>query len=260
MQRISVPSRRKGRTQSTMHPWGRVISTHTLRMEGDIELARPRPVAGISTHALREEGDIRGSSTTHGKWYFYPRPPRGGRQGPLPQKDGPSGISTHALREEGDRCGYRTRQSQRRFLPTPSARRATKQDILLDIRAVFLPTPSARRATCTVPGLGRSRVFLPTPSARRATCTATSSSFVHSAISTHALREEGDANYSFAVIGEVYISTHALREEGNGDNWDIHRLQWYFYPRPPRGGRPPASRSGKGRTIFLPTPSARRAT
>lgn len=35
MQRISVPSRRKGRTQSTMHPWGRVISTHTLREEGD---------------------------------------------------------------------------------------------------------------------------------------------------------------------------------------------------------------------------------
>lgn len=58
MQRISVPSRRKGRTQSTMHPWGRVISTHTLRMEGDL-------------------GHADGSGQVAD---FYPRPPRGGRQ------------------------------------------------------------------------------------------------------------------------------------------------------------------------------------
>ena len=33
-----------------------------------------------------------------------------------------------------------------------------------------------------------------------------------------------------------------------------------FYPRPPRGGRPQAYRPKSGSGLFLPTPSARRAT
>ena len=59
---------------------------------------------------------------------------------------------------------------------------------------------------------------------------------------------------------QITISTHALREEG--DPVPIHWLysSQYFYPRPPRGGR----RSGVGYwyspSLFLPTPSARRAT
>ena len=79
-------------------------------------------------------------------------------------------------------------------------------------------------------------------------------------ISIHALREEGDLPVStictapckflstpsarrathFCFRGPhcVVISIHALREEG-----DPVRLPWwcqssYFYPRPPRGGRP----------------------
>ena len=57
-----------------------VISTHALREEGDFDLPGADALRQISTHALREEGDVpsRGSKATFK--YFYPRPPRGGRQ------------------------------------------------------------------------------------------------------------------------------------------------------------------------------------
>ena len=80
------------------------------------------------------------------------------------------------------------------------------------------------------------------------------------AISIHALREEGDLGLfvklfisigflstpsarratviNFAVYEDSIISIHALREEGDGrepHTWPGHSD---FYPRPPRGGRP----------------------
>ena len=126
MQRISVPSRRKGQTQSTMHPWGRVISTHTLRMEGD------RGRYGLHTDSPD----------------FYPHPPRGGRRPDHRLHAGRKPISTHALREEGDAGRELLATSQNVFLPTPSARRATRKVArVLEFIAQFLPTPSARRAT-----------------------------------------------------------------------------------------------------------------
>ena len=78
------------------------ISIHALREEGD----RSRHYYGeqyrISIHALREEGDRSGRLQFRGVSYFYPRPPRGGRQ-PRDQREllEPV-ISIHALREEGD--------------------------------------------------------------------------------------------------------------------------------------------------------------
>ena len=78
--------------------------------------------------------------------------------------------------------------------------------------------------------------FLPTPSARRATA-------------------------DFAVIrGFGSISTHALREEGDRRFCCHQRIRQYFYPRPPRGGRPCTCSLSSRQQIFLPTPSARRAT
>ena len=58
------------------------ISIHALREEGDPSSRNTgRLPRKISIHALREEGDS-GSSTRGGrKLNFYPRPPRGGRQG-----------------------------------------------------------------------------------------------------------------------------------------------------------------------------------
>ncbi len=78
--------------------------------------------------------------------------------------------------------------------------------------------------------------FLPTPSARRATLIPLWKAGDRS-ISTHALREEGDGIAIGAAEHRV-ISTHALREEG-----DLSALSL-----------PPLFH------VFLPTPSARRAT
>ena len=101
-------------------------------------------------------------------------------------------------------------------------------------------------------------------------------------ISIHALREEGDV-VSLKLCGLVEISIHALREEGDAAHPDVFvddpeflstpsarratpsaRPQacrpTYFYPRPPRGGRPKCSPKRRTRSSFLSTPSARRAT
>ena len=79
-------------------------------------------------------------------------------------------------------------------------------------------------------------LFLSTPSARRATLVA-NRGFIDADISIHALREEGDSRSSFRS-----------------------RPAAYFYPRPPRGGRPKRSLLIAKKRQFLSTPSARRAT
>ena len=103
--------------------------------------------ASISIHALREEGDLRVAPKETCYFYFYPRPPRGGR--PLIQshldetkiisihalrEEGDTEtdnqafgyqISIHALREEGDQKSTAIWKKPKSFLSTPSARRAT---------------------------------------------------------------------------------------------------------------------------------------
>ena len=123
--------------------------------------------------------------------------------------------------------------------------------------------------------------FLPTPSARRATRLSDRPGR-DLCISTHALREEGDLlrAQKSPAFKHFYprpprggrptrnscpgqglpISTHALREEGDTSTSPSCGTTAHFYPRPPRGGRPrPPSFVSRSR-IFLPTPSARRAT
>ena len=56
----------------------------------------------ISIHALREEGDNADLIGGKGQGDFYPRPPRGGRQGGHNAGVAGRHISIHALREEGD--------------------------------------------------------------------------------------------------------------------------------------------------------------
>ena len=83
--------------------WVRKISIHALREEGD-----PGDYTGfklavfISIHALREEGDQKFKNLLDLKIYFYPRPPRGGRQVDRFGLSRCHVISIHALREEGD--------------------------------------------------------------------------------------------------------------------------------------------------------------
>ena len=80
-------------------------------------------------------------------------------------------------------------------------------------------------------------LFLSTPSARRAT-PSSSASFLMSIISIHALCEEGDVSQNHNNTWSKSISIHALCEEG--DFWSSARFC--------------------GASVFLSTPSARRAT
>ena len=209
----------------------------------------------ISIHALREEGDNLLHEWYHGGANFYPRPPRGGRRRCHRCPAHGWQISIHALREEGDAAAQKLQLPAGRFLSTPSARRATRPDCpgklvhRISIHALreegdkdaqneyskggtFLSTPSARRATFTDLGADVDNAqFLSTPSARRAT-----------------LEFEGFSQ------GQA-ISIHALREEGDDGTAHAGKLPAYFYPRPPRGGRPSVLKTGPRPILyFYPRP------
>ena len=58
----------------------------------------------------------------------------------------------------------------------------------------------------------------------------------------------------YCIILPDIISIHALREEGDLQclvTWSSHR---YFYPRPPRGGRPERPAIGRHGKNFYPRP------
>ena len=123
------------------------ISIHALRVEGD-----PHNMYAIAcTHfisipALRGEGDHPSAKSISKKFYFYPRPPGGGRpfqlSTGLPQKHfyprPPGG---------GRRAPFFALCSICRFLSTPSGWRATRTHKITEHHTVFLSTPSGWRAT-----------------------------------------------------------------------------------------------------------------
>ncbi len=215
----------------------------------------------ISIHALREEGDAGSRYSPRLQQYFYPRPPRGGRRNrsttrrparrflstpsarratqPFRPKLCKKVISIHALREEGDAWRWLMVTFTVKFLSTPSARRATGGNFTaFHALGKFLSTPSARRAT-----------WLSSLSARRWR------------ISIHALREEGDRRCNGTPLKcLIFLSTPSARRATFGSTAAIieynkflstpsarratcphnpsSKPHWYFYPRPPRGGRP----------------------
>ena len=212
------------------------LSTPSARRatESHIEL---RQKCHISIHALREEGDQYRAATATSFWYFYPRPPRGGR---LRRVDG-----LHSILQ---------------FLSTPSARRATKSYCspfwcLID----FYPRPPrGGRLHKTIPRAlsqvisihalreegdplaaatrPRTSDFYPRPPrGGRHSWRSTPDSWSEFLSTPSARRATSCLCY---VIRVDIISIHALREEGDNtmQSWTTpHR---YFYPRPPRGGRP----------------------
>ena len=177
----------------------RIISIHALREEGDVSLMRfvvYRPKFLSTPSARRATAAVWLPCAARSN--FYPRPPRGGR--PTIMAECIAGAI---------------------FLSTPSARRATADGGIWKLEAKFLSTPSARRATLTSslpfmtqvyfyprpPRGGRLqkaarfysvRIFLSTPSARRATGPPPRTP-AHTAISIHALREEGDLRPASSV-------------------------------------------------------------
>ena len=123
------------------------------------------------------------------------------------------------------------------FLPTPSARRATDYNsVKLCCQQDFYPRPPRGGRRHDLADAALHVQFLPTPSARRAT----------------AGHPRG--------AGHTRISTHALREEGDRARPHKNSRSTNFYPRPPRGGRLQFCNTLAFQTVFLPTPSARRAT
>ena len=73
----------------------------------------------ISIHALREEGDAFTVRPLLSVFYFYPRPPRGGRPSRIRAGSRQGRISIHALREEGDTTICRFRGGKAYFYPRP---------------------------------------------------------------------------------------------------------------------------------------------
>ena len=108
-----------------------------------------------------------------------------------------------------------TVEATMKFLSTPSARRATLglDGVAVDIEHFYPRPPRGGRRPSGLFYRGKF-LFLSTPSARRATVSPTfAPSFVR-------------------------ISIHALREEGDQSRPACDNISLYFYPRPPRGGRP----------------------
>ena len=145
-------------------------------------------------------------------------------------------ISIHALREEGDASWQRPRSTLTYFYPRPPRGGRPTPTTTLRLPSNFYPRP---------PRGGRHRLLKMTGKA--------------DGISIHALREEGDR---LLRAGQHLhqISIHALREEGDLSPCPNSTTSCYFYPRPPRGGRPAAVDSYIAWQRFLSTPSARRAT
>ena len=254
---LSTPSARRATSISASSLPKSRISIHALREEGDAAGRHGFYPRRISIHALREEGDQRHGLPWQTAFYFYPRPPRGGRLQFLPVLDPGGGflstpsarratcsrqgagpwqtISIHALREEGDSMWMLRMPLTPYFYPRPP--RGGRPSRVFDNYSdtIFLSTPSARRATRGYGDHLLQAGFLSTPSARRATPKILNQKYRKEFLSTPSARRA--TRHVPASRGDNHISIHALREEGD------QQLLWCsprsddFYPRPPRGGR-----------------------
>ena len=187
--------------------------------------------AEISIHALREEGDVEYSACSISTLQFLSTPSarRATRLSGLVTPHVP--ISIHALREEGDHDLFHSPGFVYEFLSTPSARRATggRRGRRRGARD-FYPRPPRGGRRATAQTAMEVTEFLSTPSARRATRAAV---------------------YRFNRF--IFLSTPSARR-ATGTFHGASRNTPYFYPRPPRGGRPARFVRG-GKTLnFYPRP------
>ena len=123
------------------------ISIHALREEGDIGSISRGGLTKISIHALREEGDICGPTAHTAMTYFYPRPPRGGRQIALDHGNPEQIFLSTPSARRATRFSGRSAERDQHFYPRPP--RGGRPQSMFPGRSVgrFLSTPSARRAT-----------------------------------------------------------------------------------------------------------------
>ena len=170
--------------------------------------------------------------------YFYPRPPRGGRP-----------TTARATRRT---FYFYPRPPRGGRLKTQEGQRGTRKISIHALREEGDGYGSGCR--CRTP-----RYFYPRPP--RGGRPGTVQFIPHAdGISIHALREEGDTPWDVQSHRIFSISIHALREEGDSSMSFNALSDGNFYPRPPRGGRRAGNISLFDKTLFLSTPSARRAT
>ena len=170
----------------------------------------------ISIHALREEGDHHAPQHPLFRKDFYPRPPRGGRRYILQAVRARMQISIHALREEGDALHLEHYPVKWNFYPRPPrGGRRYRVASKTTANRNFYPRP---------PRGGRHKQLAAERKAAK--------------ISIHALREEGDGPFGrYIAPAIVFLSTPSARRATSP--WAIRPgRNPYFYPRPPRGGRP----------------------
>ena len=192
--------------------------------------------ADISIHALRVEGDRFRQIVVLHISYFYPRPPCGGRRSTFPN------------------IGYALA-----FLSTPSVWRATLHSVLADRQNLdFYPRPpcGGRPNAPVKPGAledfyprppcgGRpssrtlarmARNFYPRPPCGGRRASSSRFCLLKKFLSTPSVWRATGHQHEFCQLQK--ISIHALRVEGDGDAGALPKIERYFYPRPPCGGRP----------------------
>ena len=208
------------------------ISIHALRVEGDLfALLLHSKSAEISIHALRVEGDILRLLLSSCTAYFYPRPPGGGRQPMIANAGRTPKISIHALRVEGDIQLFKLRQIGVDVCPRPpGGGRPHFSSSATSSYSDFYPRP---------PGGGRHLggdigvmiiEFLSTPSGWRATAPFFALCSICRFLST-------PSGWRATTLS----APRSCRSQN-------------FYPRPPGGGRPPASAASQNRWNFYPRP------
>ena len=190
----------------------------------------------ISIHALREEGDVPPRASFSSSFYFYPRPPRGGRLNPPTQEE-----------------------KAHQFLSTPSARRATTRTTYAD-RAQMISIHALREEGDPTRPRSGSQVghFYPRPP-RGGRRFRPGSGTNSKKISIHALREEGDGR-RWPRGAVRLISIHALREEGDAPSWTQRLSARRFLSTPSARRATMKNQNTDDIKLFLSTPSARRAT
>ena len=213
---------------------------------------------------------------------FYPRPPRGGRPRRICNTAGArSFLSTPSARRAT--ATPPIPENSFEFLSTPSARRATSNGLHSKIHHKIsihaLREEGDHRHKQAAEDLHH---FYPRPP-RGGRLHAVFCPRLLVAISIHALREEGDSRRTSSRSAFDYFYPRPPRGGRPAALSPSGRPQRYFYPRPPRGGRrrrrqrfpDPVAISihalreegdhyaryvGTDGTLFLSTPSARRAT
>ena len=148
---------------------------------------------------------------------FYPRPPRGGRPVCFAAGRVSVSISIHALREEGDSSPIFKKVAILNFYPRPP--RGGRRGVCAGIVAPELISIHALREEGDKFTLTPKTIynkFLSTPSARRATI-------------------EGVIVFTH----RIFLSTPSARR-ATPPVEPKSLIHFYFYPRPPRGGRRPS--------------------